>query len=78
MRSSRHLTLADRLCKYSTDMLEIENFNVYTKCLRSGIKKKYLGMVFFCLNHRTKIEMRNIGSFVPIILGTDTDKQPHI
>lgn len=40
MRSSRHLTHVARLYKYSNDMLEIQNFNVYKKSLRSGLEKK--------------------------------------
>lgn len=46
MRLLRYLMFVDRLCKYLIDMFEIENFNVYMKCLWLGIKKKYFGMFF--------------------------------
>lgn len=73
MRLLRYLMFVDRLCKYLIDMFEIENFNVYMKCLWLGIKKNIL-VCFFCLNYRIKIKMWNSGFFVFIIFGIDIDK----
>lgn len=47
MRLLRYLMFVDRLCKYLNDMFEIENFNVYMKCLWLGIKKKNILVCFF-------------------------------
>lgn len=60
-------------------MLEIQNFSVYTKCLRSGIKKKYPGIFSFVLTTEQRSKCGTLAlSILPYFVQTQINNQTYI